>query len=850
MSNQPKKFNKFVATAAGVAVVASAVAPAAGAAWTNSPDWMKDSLQDLVNYGVIDADSNLSATGEVTRGEVALYFARALKLDLENVKNPNFADVSTSHKYYNAIAALAAADKMNGTDKGFEPDRVINRAEMASLIVKAFGYEYGNGASLKFTDLKGSEWAKNAIAALVDANIVSGVNQAQTLFAPTEKLTRQDTAAFLHKTMKAKGIEFAVEVEKEVSSVNAVTTKGVEVVFEKVTKAREDVMITVTNPSGEVVAVNPVNLEIGDTEITFTFEKELAEVELGTWVVGGVEFDTAAVAAVEEVLNANNQVELYNALKSSYFKNVKADSITDYEKAIGTADSEDKDTVAKIQKIINDVNSNVVSLADKAEAVEEVKEAKNQLQLLDALKNFDRVNSEWISNYETQVKGLTLDNDDAKAYDQIQVAIDAVNKTNVVTAIEDAEKNIDSTKVTTARNLVKSYIEEDDKENNDTEKADYLTRLDLQQAVINVTVANTNAKLTNALTALAELDEVNFDIDTVNSVNLKAYRDEIALTKNEDKNSVADVKTIINKVNTAQENAAVLAVAKVAATIADADLKTLLTDLDAKSANFDIDFVIDGLLNQYSDAINAAYTADATTVDTAAEIEGIILNVNDPSSALQAIDDATTDAELLTALKSINLNLKNVVDANKVQYHADLDAFKLAADAADDKTAANVKKLVDAVNAIASLNAATNADAAKTALVNFAMATNDTDFVNLTSTAKLEVAELVLEDKATGYANVAAVSAKIDAEIIVHSGLVAAVNDAADTTPTINKVYTALLAINYDEFKDLSDAQQLEVAELFMKAYPVDKDGKLVADNYKTLTAIKADIDKAIDAIN
>jgi hypothetical protein len=207
MTKQPK-MNKFVTAAIGAAVVVSAVAPAAGAAWTNTPDWMQDSLQDLVKYGVIDADSTLSATGEVTRGEVALYFARALKLDLENVENPGFADVPTSHKYYNAIAALAAADKMNGTKIGFEPDRVINRAEMASLIVKAFGYEYGNGANLVFTDLKGSEWAKNAIAALVDANIVSGVNKAQTLFAPTATLTRQDTVGFLWKALRAADVNF------------------------------------------------------------------------------------------------------------------------------------------------------------------------------------------------------------------------------------------------------------------------------------------------------------------------------------------------------------------------------------------------------------------------------------------------------------------------------------------------------------------------------------------------------------------------------------------------------------------------------------------------------------------
>lgn len=228
MSNNTKRFNKFVATATGAAVVATMAAPAANAAWTNTPDWLTDSLQDLVNYGVIDADSTVSATGEVTRGEVALYFARALKLDMENVEYPNFADVPTTHKYYNAIAALANAGKMNGTEKGFEPDRVINRAEMASLIVKAFGYEYGNGNNLPFTDLKGAEWAKNAIAGLTDAGIKLGVSE--TKFAPLSKLTRQDTAAFLWKVMKDQGIDFSKVGALTINEVHAVNPTSIKLV--------------------------------------------------------------------------------------------------------------------------------------------------------------------------------------------------------------------------------------------------------------------------------------------------------------------------------------------------------------------------------------------------------------------------------------------------------------------------------------------------------------------------------------------------------------------------------------------------------------------------------------------
>ncbi|HHY73512.1 MAG TPA: S-layer homology domain-containing protein [Bacillus bacterium] len=858
MSKQPKKFNKFVATVAGAAVVASAVAPAANAAWTNTPDWMTGSLQDLVNYGVIDANSTVSATGEVTRGEVALYFARALKLDMENVKNPGFADVPTTHKYYNAIAALANTGKMNGTDKGFEPNRVINRAEMASLIVKAFGYEYGNGENLKFTDLENAKWAKNAIAGLTQAGIKLGVSENQ--FAPLSKLTRQDTVGFLWKVMKDQGIDFAAPVvQKEVASVTAVTTKGVEVVFDKVTEAREDVTITVTDPNGKEVAVKPVNLEIGDTEIFFTFEKELDKVELGTWIVGGVEFDTAAVAAVDAVLKANNQVELYAALSSAYFKKVKSDNIAGYQKAIADADDEAKNTVEKIQKIINTVNNDIVTLADKEDAVKEVKDAKNQLQLLNALKNFTRVNADWITTYENGLP--TLDANVEKAYDQIQTAIDAVNKTKVDEAINKAVAGLEAKDVQDAMKLVESYIKADDKEKKETTKADLIKTLDLHAALINITAANTNAKLQNAFNAYADLDK-DFDKKLINDTLLKEYRTAlVAVTKAADKNEIAEIIAILEGAHTKAIDDAVAAIAKLDANATTSNVKAALqklADVSKTTTNaFDMDTVVEASLADYL----TNFVAKKDNIKSLDNVKTIIIDVNNPINALTKIKDELADNqvtadELYKLLKDNSLTLTNLNEANKEQYVKALEPIQNVVSTVTNENKASkvaeLKDIITASNAVVAINKADTVATMKSELDKFALASASmashneqaTNYINLTTTSKLEVAELVLKAKPTaGFVYIKDVADKMANQIDVRKERVDAVNKATD----IVAMDKALEKLVYDAYNKLTAVQQMNVAEAFLSNFPTKTvDNKEVKVNYTTLTAIKADIDKAI----
>lgn len=642
-----------------------------------------------------------------------------------------------------------------------------------------------------------------------------------------------------------------------VTEISAIDENGITVVFEAVTEAQENVTIEVKDPAGEIVEVKPLNLEIGDTEVTFDFATVYAadKLPLGNWTVVGKTYDTAADAAVAKVVAATNVVELWEALQSDYFEGATQANIEAYDTAITAAIAAGKlDTVSDVNKVIADVNNTGSEAEAEAAVVKKVADATNVLELLNALKDgeFERVNDAWITAYSTA--NVTLDNSTTEGMlaltatnyfgettgatiEEVQAAIDTVNGTKVGDSVTAAEGDLDLAKIATARGLVNEYIAEDEEDQPEV-KQPLLNRLTLHEAVVNVTLANTNAKLNNALVALDKLTN-DFDIATVNANELTSYRTAITTAGTAAKDTAAKIQGLITTTNTTAETTAVDAVAAIDADTTTAELKVLLVTLADRSAfasdAFDLDTVNDALLEDYK----AAMLADpAPAMTTAAEIQTIITTANDPAAALTTLVDTTSaldDADkLLVALKAKTLDL-TVVDANKAAYFADIAGIKTAA--ATDADA--VQAVVDATNARLSFNA----DGSLAALTNFAIATNDTSYINLSSAAKAEVVALVKAEKpAAGYATNALVTTEISDQISARGTLISNVNTAAD----IVAMNTALTALEYAPYEALSSAEKLVVAEAFIANFPMDNADTPAKVPYTTIAGIQAAIDVAI----
>lgn len=623
--------------------------------------------------------------------------------------------------------------------------------------------------------------------------------------------------------------------ELKVESVSAINKTQITVSFKALTEAKENYTFEVKDNNGKDVAVKEIAvLDVGETEATITFVTPLAANPAGKWTVNGVEFDADAQAAVEAVKTAGNQVALLNALKSSYFQDVNADLIAKYE-AKGFTNAE---TVADVQKIIDEVNKENIS----ADAVEKVNEAKNQVELLKALQDggFARVNADLIKEYAEYDTGAGADYKTATDADAVQAIIDAVN----LKAAQDATLAADTTAATAlsskaiadAQALVNALPEKEDAEKAD--KKALQDRLDKANAVAKVKAATTQASLLSALKTPV------LDLKNIDDKLAKFYKAEFD-TKKASITSVSAVN-LQTAIVDAGKTAAITDTAKKISEVTDktstADLKALLTELKRLDGTTFTEDIIDALLEDYRDALVAETTV--TNKDETGEINAIIQATNDPTTALTTLVDAGNaldDADkLLKALKAKTLNLKNINDANKDAYFADNAAIKTAA----GTSAAAVQAVVNATDARVALNAATTDTAAQSALTKFAIATGNTTYINLSSTAKLEVAGLVLAEKpVTGYADNADVTSEITTQDTARGTLLTNVNGAA----TINAMNTALSALDYKAYNDLSASQKVSVAEAFLANFPTDKEGVKVA--YTTLAGVKADIDKAITAV-
>ena len=149
------------------------------------------------------ADQNITAgcapykycpTATVTRAQMASFLVRAMGLTDGAGANLFTDDDGSAHE--GDIDKLATAGVTAGCAPArFCPDAPVTRAQMASFLVRALGYQAGTGANL-FDDDDGSAHEAD-IDRLATAGVTSGCGY--RAFCPDGLVTRGQMAAFLHR---------------------------------------------------------------------------------------------------------------------------------------------------------------------------------------------------------------------------------------------------------------------------------------------------------------------------------------------------------------------------------------------------------------------------------------------------------------------------------------------------------------------------------------------------------------------------------------------------------------------------------------------------------------------------
>lgn len=208
--SEVKKLNK-VATATVLAISGiAAVAPQPAAAKTFEDlnplaDYYKPVIE-LLERGIINgySDGTFRPNQAVTRGQAAKMLALALKLDIKNVKNPNFKDVPFDHQYYPYIAALAGEGIINGySDYTYQPNEPITRGQMAKILTLGYGFGVAEKLAHEFKDVSSKNSNAYYIQTLTNLKITKG--KSPVAFHPSNPVTRAQLATFIVRAENADG---------------------------------------------------------------------------------------------------------------------------------------------------------------------------------------------------------------------------------------------------------------------------------------------------------------------------------------------------------------------------------------------------------------------------------------------------------------------------------------------------------------------------------------------------------------------------------------------------------------------------------------------------------------------
>ncbi|MEC2071361.1 S-layer homology domain-containing protein [Alkalihalophilus marmarensis] len=219
MSNKTKSYQKFLATSATAAAVASvgAFLPAEVSAINGFTDvesykYYTEAVNKMTDVGFIQGigGDRFGTNDYLKRQDAAVLFSRVLLWDVSSANHVSFKDVPEDAYYRQAVAKAVEEGVISGrSETTFSPNDHLTRGEMAVLLTRAFQLEVDHNADVPFEDVKGHPYEED-IKAVYQAGLASGVTE--TSFDPASEVTRAQFASFLYRSEL---VRTHIDVKKE-----------------------------------------------------------------------------------------------------------------------------------------------------------------------------------------------------------------------------------------------------------------------------------------------------------------------------------------------------------------------------------------------------------------------------------------------------------------------------------------------------------------------------------------------------------------------------------------------------------------------------------------------------------
>lgn len=165
-------------------------------------DWSASAMTHAVQNGLLNgSDGKILPKGLLTRAQMATMVNRAFASSAK-ASLTSFNDMVPGVWHYDEMAKAVQMGVFQGADGKLSPDDPITREQAFTVLARAFGLADGRAAALnKFSDgAQISSWAKGAVAALVEQGYVTGADGALN---PQSYITRAEFAQVMDALVAA-----------------------------------------------------------------------------------------------------------------------------------------------------------------------------------------------------------------------------------------------------------------------------------------------------------------------------------------------------------------------------------------------------------------------------------------------------------------------------------------------------------------------------------------------------------------------------------------------------------------------------------------------------------------------
>lgn len=167
-------------------------------------DWSAPAMTHAVQNGLLNgSDGKILPKGLLTRAQMATMVNRAFASSAK-ASLTGFTDMVPGVWHYDEMAKAVRMGVFQGANGKLSPNDPITREQAFAVLARAFGLADGKASSLdKFSDgAQVSSWARGAVAALVEQGYVTGANGALN---PQSYITRAEFAQVMDALVAAYG---------------------------------------------------------------------------------------------------------------------------------------------------------------------------------------------------------------------------------------------------------------------------------------------------------------------------------------------------------------------------------------------------------------------------------------------------------------------------------------------------------------------------------------------------------------------------------------------------------------------------------------------------------------------